>query len=328
LLWLWIDREATQLATATVGGMSLLGAVLGGITPSGVVFAFVGVYRAGRRLPAGVASVVTVVTVAVLDVVSTGVGHQSVGRVLGVTAGLTAVLLGGLYRAQADKVREQAALLLAEGAVVREEQARSAALAERARIAREVHDVLAHTLSGLRIQLEAAHMLLGNDGDPARAASHVDRARRLANAGIEETRRALGALRGESQQTHRLLTELVEGYRADAAGHGRFTMTGNPRPLPPDVALTIYRTAQEGLTNVRRHAPGASVDVHLDIGDDAVMLSVSDSGAARPLDQPPSAGDGSGYGLLGMRERAVLLGGALSAGPDGDGWRVILTVPA
>lgn len=325
LIWLAIGRSATSAVVAVLGPLGVVGGVLGGLAPGlGSAFAFAAVFAAGRRLPARWVAVITVLTAAALTIAGLAGTRLSALGALGQSAGLAALALGGLNRAAQRRVREQAELLVAEGQVVLEERARSAALAERTRIAREIHDLLAHSLSGLMVQLEAAHLLLDRQADPAQVARHVDRARGLARSGLDETRRALQTLRGEPLPTAELLTELVGAHQADA-GPVELVVTGTPRQLPAEVGLTVYRVTQEALTNVRRHAPGARTEVRLAYDDATVHLTVTD----HVIDRPASGSDaGSGYGLIGMRERAELLGGELSVGPTPDGWRVALRVPA
>jgi signal transduction histidine kinase len=316
-------------AVVALGVLGIAGGALAGLAPgAGSAFAFVAVFSAGHRLPARIAAAVALVTMAVLTIAGFA-GDQLSGRtVLGLSVGLVAAALGGLNRAAQQRAREQAELLVAEGQVVIEERARSAALAERTRIAREIHDVLAHSLSGLTLQLEAAHLLLEQRADPARVAEHVDRARGLARSGLEETKRALQTLRGEPLPTAELLAELVEAHRS-STGPVELVVTGIPRPLPADVGLTLYRVTQEALTNTGRHAAGAQAEVYLGYQDRSVQLTVTDHRAAddHPVDERPSTPPGGGYGLVGMRERAELLGGELSVGPTPDGWRVGLRVP-
>ncbi len=215
--------------------------------------------------------------------------------------------------------RQQNAQLYADAQRAREEES---VLAERARIAREIHDVLAHALAALSLQLELADALLER-GRTDEARVPVRRAGSLAREGLAETRRAIGALRGEALPLPALLDALVSGYRDDLSAPARLTVDGPPRDLDPDTGLTLYRTAQEALTNVRKHAPGAPVSVALTYEPSAVALTVH-SGQS---DRPPTDHLSSGYGLTGLRERAELVGGQLRAGPDGDGWLVGVRIP-
>jgi signal transduction histidine kinase len=215
--------------------------------------------------------------------------------------------------------------LLAELEAARDAEREAVALAERARLAREMHDVLAHTLSGLALQLEGVRLLAGSrQADPELTAA-VERAGRLARGGLAEARRAIAALRGDALPGPELLPALVDQHRQAVGGRCRLEVRGQPRELPPDARLALYRTAQEALANVRKHAPGAAVDVRLTWDDDHAVLVVEDQadGGAGP---PAAAGDG-GYGLTGMAERAELLGGHLDAGPTAAGFRVELRLP-
>ncbi|MEV4136271.1 sensor histidine kinase [Dactylosporangium sp. NPDC049742] len=208
----------------------------------------------------------------------------------------------------------------------REEQARQAervaALDERARVAREIHDVLAHSLSALSVQLETAAALLEKDRT-ADAAVLVERAGRLARDGLTETRRAVGALRGDPVPLGELVGALADGYRADLNAPADVTVTGTPRPLAAEPGLALFRTAQEALTNVRKHAPGSAVTVHVDYQPDGVRLTVRNDGDATEGRKPPEGG----HGLAGIRERIGLAGGTVTAAPDGGGWLVDARIP-
>lgn len=225
---------------------------------------------------------------------------------------LLSVWLSGASRRQYLKRVEQAELLVVE-------TRHSAALAERARIAREIHDIQAHSLSALSLQLEAAGAMLQSDTkDLTKIAACVDRASRLARDGIIETSRAVQALREDAVSLPDLLPSLVDGQDVD------LHITGTHRDLPPAAGLTLYRTVQEALTNARKHAPGSPVTVQLDYATKEVTATVTNSASAAG----PLTGTGAGYGLTGIRERAELVGGTLVAGPRGSGWRVSVKVPA
>jgi signal transduction histidine kinase len=198
---------------------------------------------------------------------------------------------------------------------------RAQVLAERARIAREIHDILAHSLGSLFVQLDAAESLLGEGGDTARGRYLVGEARRLAAEALEETRRAIGALRANPV----IFPEALAGLTLGDAGVSH-QVTGRPRELRPDVGLALYRTAQEALANARKHAPGEPVAMTLSYEDREVVLMVANP--AGDGDPSPLAATGGGYGLHGLRERAELLGGTLCAGPSSGTWIVELHVPA
>lgn len=192
--------------------------------------------------------------------------------------------------------------------------AESAALAERGRVARELHDVLAHSLSALALQLEGTRLLARkSDADPE-VVEGLERAHRLAVTGLTEARQAISALRGDELPA---LEDLAGAFPG-----ATFTVAGTPREPSSEARLALYRTAQEALTNVRRHSASDRVELRLVYEDDGTTLTVQDHGTSAPVI------GGSGYGLTGMRERAELLGGRLNAGPTDDGFRVELWLPA
>ncbi|MEU8665086.1 sensor histidine kinase, partial [Actinoplanes philippinensis] len=205
-------------------------------------------------------------------------------------------------------------------------QAEAATLAERARIARDMHDVLSHSLSAQLVHLEVALLMMECGDDLPEIRARVQAARRMANDGLEEAREALLALRGEHLPLARRLADLARDNGA------AFRETGTARPLPPEAAQAARRVVQEALTNARKHAPGNDVTVRLSYLPGTVEVEVCDTAAAghRPPEARPEglASSGTGTGLRGMRERAELVGGALAAGPTGSGFRVLLSIPA
>ncbi|MCX4765504.1 histidine kinase [Streptomyces sp. NBC_01275] len=235
----------------------------------------------------------------------------------------TAAAIGGMalagYALRLDaEARGSAQRLLAQERAARAAEAESAALAERSRIAREIHDVLAHSLSAQLVHLEAARLLIERGADRDRILERVVAARGMARDGLDETRQALSALRGELTPLEDFLTDLVR-----TAEGAEVTVGGERRALPAEASQAVRRVAQEALTNARKHAPGAKVRVRLEYGAHEVTLDVRDSGGS----PGELAQAGGGYGLLGMRERAELLGGSLDAGPDEEGFVVTLKVP-
>jgi signal transduction histidine kinase len=226
-------------------------------------------------------------------------------------------------------------------------EARAAAAAERGRLAREMHDVLAHSLSALALQLETTRLLAHDRGVDADVSRAIDQAHGLAAGGLEEARRAISTARGDALPGPERLDSLAEVFAEQSGLPLAVDVTGEPRQLPADARLAVYRTAQEALTNIRRHAVPDRVELRLDYRDDAVELVVEDH-CARPADArgvsapdgggagPPGDGGlaidaasaGAGYGLTGMRERAELAGGRLVAEPTRDGFRVELWLPA
>jgi signal transduction histidine kinase len=240
-------------------------------------------------------------------------------------------VIGHLLRLS-EEHQIQARALLDEEERTRLARNEAAALDERGRIARELHDVLAHSLSALSVELEGARLLaLDRDVDSAVIAA-IGRAHRHAASGLDEARAAIKALRGDSVPGPDRLEDLIEEMRA----HGiecTLEIGGEPRHLPSEAALAVFRTAQEALTNVRKHAEEAErVAIRLDYDPDGVQLIVTDSagdGVEPGVPQSAAlAGAGAGYGVSGMRERAELIGGRLLAGPTEDGFQVELWVPA
>lgn len=218
--------------------------------------------------------------------------------------------------------QSRAGAALKELREARRGQVEAAKAAERTRLAREIHDVLAHTLSALAVQLEGARVMAEQrPGDP-RTLQALDRAHHLSKDGLDEVRRAVGALRGDRLPGPELLAGMVESFRQDSGVECRLEVEGEPLRLKPDASLAIFRTAQEALTNIRKHSDAHEVTLQLHYSADAAELVVEDRGHPKP-----SLASG-GYGLIGIRERAELLGGSLEAGPTGDGFRVRLLVPA
>ena len=225
----------------------------------------------------------------------------------------------------------------------------AAALAERQRLAREMHDVLAHSLSGLALQLEGARLLAIQDPADPRLAEAIDRAHHLAKSGADEARRAIGVLRDEELPGPGRLPALVADFERDSGISCRFAVAGDQRDLDAQTRLALYRVTQEALTNVRKHARPDRVEVRLGYAPRAASLVIEDFGgedgqpplqrqsgqpARNAEDQAALRSSGSagpadtGYGLNGMRERAELLGGTLTATTTKNGFRVKLDVPA
>ncbi|MGW4597791.1 sensor histidine kinase [Streptomyces sp. NPDC004457] len=309
----------TTYAHRLVPSLALMGVLLGiavaaeatGFTgPALVIWCGCGV-GALERLPLGAAVPVASVALASYSAFNNDVWLTTAATVAGMA------LAGYVLRLDAE-ARGSAQRLLAQERAARAAEAESAALAERARIAREIHDVLAHSLSAQLVHLEAARLLIEGGADRERILERVVAARGMARDGLAETRQALSALRGELTPLEDFLAELVS-----TAEGAQVTVTGERRPLPAEASQAVRRVAQEALTNVRKHAQGAKVTVRLDYSEHEVRLDVRDSGGeAGELN-----GSGGGYGLLGMRERAELLGGSLDAGPGEEGFVVTLKVP-
>jgi signal transduction histidine kinase len=248
--------------------------------------------------------------------------RDSPAAAFGLIGGCFAFSMIGMSSRIARREAEDAKRLLASERATREANARTHVLAERQRLAREIHDILAHTLSAQVVQLESARLMLNRGAPTETVRAQIDQAQRLAREGLAETKRALYSLRGEARPVPETLAKLA----ADAGASFRADVTGAAdEDVAPEVSLALERTVQEALTNTRKHAPGATVAVALRLGPDGHEVEVRDDGARSPA---VLAASGGGYGLTGMRERAELLGGRLEAGPAGKGFRVWLWIPA
>jgi signal transduction histidine kinase len=241
-----------------------------------------------------------------------------------------ATIFAGLVVRSRRGSREQ--LAVAE----RRHEGERALLQERQRIARELHDVVAHHMSVIAIQAEAAPYKVADP--PKELTESFAEIRASALSGLSELRRVLGVLRSDEQDTAPQpglgdLDGLLESAR-----NGGVTVTvdisGTPRPLPEGVDLSAYRIVQEALSNAMRHAAGSAVRVMLRYGEAALHIEVRNEGspAGAQVTRAPhngaGLGQGGGHGIIGMRERAAMLGGHLHAGPTGDGeFLVTATLP-
>ncbi|WUJ68240.1 histidine kinase [Kribbella soli] len=230
----------------------------------------------------------------------------------------TAVLVAfGLNRRQSEVQARQTEQLLEQTRLAQSEHARAATLEERGRIARDLHDVLAHSLGALSVQLEVAEALLDERGDVNGALERVRRSRRLAVQGLTEARNAVAALRADSvPDLAQAVAALAEEHEKDHVTAVRMGVTGTVARTDSGVTVALLNAAREALTNAARHAPGQPIEIALAYAD-GVRLSVRNKGATV----------GEGFGLAGMRERLALVGGTLTAGPDGDDWLVVAEVP-
>lgn len=322
-----VRRWRSLMPAAVV--LTLCGAVLAGsglAQPSGLTYVFIGMlFLQSVAEPRQTA-------------LYAGVAALTVGAISAAAANqwsqypwILTVAVGGYVAGDARRSRrlalERAQDLLAMTRRANTEQAHAAALAERGRIARDVHDVLAHSLSGLAIQLEAADALLTDGADIERAHTMVIRARRLARDGLSEVRRAVAALREDVKPPQESLAALTADYAEDTGWPATFEVTGGPvPPLAVETAQTLQRVAQEALTNARKHAPGAAVAVRLAVGTDTVSLTVENEAPA--VASAPLASSGGGWGLVGLRERVELVGGSVETGAaQSGGFRVTAVVP-
>ncbi len=289
----------------------------------------------GRQLPGLYGLPLAIAAFAVLAV-NTVLGSHGAGpwALVGVVAfcGFYAMM----YLAnRLGEANEQAERLLIELESTRGAEAKAAALAERQRLAREMHDVLAHSLSGMMLQLEAARMLAAADLADPRLPDAIERAHHLGSAGLTEASRAIGMLRDEELPGPERLPGLADRFAADRGVPCELTVSGQERPLTSEARLAVYRVAQEALTNIAKHAHPERVRMSLAYEPAGTRLTVEDFAAADAADATHDAGSqaaaavpGGGYGLTGMQERAELLGGELLAAATDRGFRVELRVPA
>ncbi|MFF0560857.1 sensor histidine kinase [Streptomyces sp. NPDC004266] len=250
-----------------------------------------------------------------------GPGHNLLPWALGLTTG-GPVLVGILNRSRRQAF--VAAISAAESAErAARAEARTAVLTERSRIARDVHDVLAHSLAGINMQLELADALI-DTGDLDRVREANQKAHSMVKESLKQAQWTVHALREDALPLVETLTAMLEtSGRRDA-----LTVAGTVREVPSRVTQNLLRIAQESLTNAARHAPGGEVRVELTFGAASTTLIVRNGPATRTV----STGAGSGMGLIGMRERVALMEGTITAGPvtegpDAGGWQVEAVIP-
>jgi signal transduction histidine kinase len=322
----WADVSALVAVIAACS--TLLWTQAGG---PGMVGLFFAAGYAAMRLPARASLTLLALAIAAFAVVAAH-GHRSVGAIAASALGIVAFYVIAAFAGRVRAAQEQTERLLAELEASRRSQEEAAALRERSRIAREIHDVLAHSLSGLMLQLEGARMLARTPDSNGQLPEALDRAHHLAHAGLEEARRAIGALRDDQLPGPDRLEQLIADFSHDSSIEATLEITGVAHRLDSETSLTLFRVAQEALTNVRKHSRPERVELHLVYESEGTRLTVQDHGARSTAlsghEQQTAASVREGYGLTGMRERAELLGGRLEATPTNDGFRVELWVPA
>jgi signal transduction histidine kinase len=319
---------AVPVVAAAVSAMILSGAALVWLQPGGTseVALFVATAVAALRLPDRlsipmVAAAATVFLAAAIHV------DRAAAAIAGSEVGIIAFFLVARFGRSAAEAHHRTREVLLELEATRSAEADAAMLRERSRLAREMHDVLAHSLSGLMLQLEGARMLSAQPNPNGQLPAALDRAHHLARAGLDEARRAIAALRDDDLPKVERLEHLAADFEDDAQVPTRVEITGAPRELDPEASLALYRVAQEALTNVRKHATPKCVELRLAYELSGIRLAICDHGTpCAPLPEGLCA-DG-GYGLTGMRERAELLGGRLQTRPTRDGFAVELWIPA
>jgi signal transduction histidine kinase len=306
------------------------------LTVAGGVAALVVLYRLGRSRPARLDSPPTATEAVTLILPFAFLGLALVRPVPSASeAGVLVLLLAalapaaaltGIARRERDEALRHAAARQAVAGDLLDHVARG----ERARIARELHDVVAHHISMVAVQAETAR--LTTPGMPRAGARALGAIGDTARAALTEMRRLLGVLREDAdvdgpelvpQPGLEELGRLLDQARDASGSAARLILSGRPRRLDPGVELAAYRIVQEALTNARRHAQGSAVDVELHYGDHDIGLRVRDNGPGPTADAPAD-----GHGLTGMRERAASVGGRLRTGPaPGGGFLVEATLP-
>jgi signal transduction histidine kinase len=326
---LMFRRESMRPAAAITLG-ALAASLLSGQTLLATT-AFAGLYtlyRLAQQLPrqsTGGLGVGSVVAVGVVYLASGSLDRIPWPAAL--VAVIAALGLGDARRtvetaeASMDEERERNSETLTRLNAVQHEQA---VLRERARIARELHDVVAHSVSMIAVQAETApYTMRGLSPEAKKGFSDVAGAAREA---LEEMRRLLSVLRADPgtepevtpQPRLDRLAELIDSHRG-AGGQAQLNVHGSVRPLSTTIELSAYRIVQEALTNARRHAPGSRVNVELNYLGDRLAVQVTDDGTAAPATAVDDRNRRMGHGLVGMRERATMLGGRFAAGPRTEG---------
>jgi signal transduction histidine kinase len=325
------DRYAAWLRPVGLGAIAV-GAGFASSAGNGgtalVIFTMVAAMMAGADLGLGAALAVTAAGILAIDV-SGLVFAASYGVLIGFPAIVLSGFMIGRNRAGYRIRAEQAAVLLAQREQLETEQRRADLLDERARIAREIHDVLAHSLGALGIQIQAARAVMTREADIDRASELLGVAQQMAAEGLEETRRAIHALRADTLPLGEELAKVTDTYTQRYRVAVSFDTSGAPAPLPPDATIALLRVAQEALVNATKHAAGQRVTMCLAYGDADVRLTVSnDLAPGSAADRVPGMGTvNGGYGLTGMRERLRLLNGTLEAGRRNGQWIVTAELP-
>jgi signal transduction histidine kinase len=323
---------AYALQALVIAAMGAAGVTLTAVQPHAATGLAGGaaVWMAVVRLPLALGILLGAGITVALDVAAALSGSSS-AAVLATTLLCALLALIAYFIKQARESQESTEVLLAQLEDARDEQARAAAVAERGRIASELHDVLAHSLSGAAIQLQGARKLAEREHSDPQVRAAIERASGLVKDGLASARQALGALRGDELPGVPQLPALIDSFREDLNVDATLTVEGEARTLPADASLALYRGAQEALTNAARYAPGALTTVRLRYHAERTTLTVENRGLTAGVTGAADrglAGVGGGRGLAGMRERIERAGGISQAGATREGWRVELEVPA
>ena len=308
----WIPRSVFALFTIAGTAIMLADPVEGDLAPI-LLIAMCTMVAATSTTAMAVTTTIASVGTIVVVALTVGLGGASI-YVSGVLFGTTVGMI----------IQNQLRLIEQERRNV-ETRAARAAVEERSRIAREVHDVVAHSLSITLLHITGARRALEVDADVPDAIDALTDAERIGRRAMSDIRRTVGLLDSGPSKTVPEpalgdIDDLVSDFRR-AGLDVRYAVGGEPESISAATGLQLYRVTQESLTNVVKHAPGAAADVRVDISPAEVSLTVTNNVVHR---QPTT---GSGNGLRGMRHRIEALGGRLATGPDADGWAVRARIP-
>lgn len=312
-------RDPPLLAAALVG-FGLSGAAMDLLQPSGPGFltAYVAAAGLALRLPRRVALGTGVVVIGATAAAEAVTSPHPVSSILNLALGGGFLAFASAYAALSREASRRAVEQVAQEQATLAAREQAAVLAERSRLARELHDVLAHTLAGLAVQLEGARLLGEHTAADPRLVAQIAAAGRLTREGTANASRAVSALRGEALPGVDDLESLVAQARSTLGLAIDRQQGGSVQQITPEAGLCVYRTVQEALTNTAKYAGhGARAMVTVDYRDESLEVSVADAGGER---HTVSSGSG-GFGLAGLAERAALLGGSLESGPTPQGGR-------
>ena len=322
-----IPHSAVRIRAAMLVVMIGAAAVMVGIQPTGPGWLgmFPPVAAASFRLKGQVAMVITGLALAALGLGAALGTYRSVDATIIDELAVLSYFAMCVFARRFIAADQYSQEMITQLEATRAAQAEAAALGERQRLAREMHDVLAHSLSGLLINLEGARLMAERGVGGAKLEAALARAHGLAKTGLEEAQRAIGMLRDDALPGPERIEQLAADFEGDTGIPCAFVIDGAPCDLGSDASMTLYRVAQESLTNIGKHACPVRVEIRLTGEPEGVRFSVEDFRVGEPTRQPP--GGGTGYGLTGMRERAALIGASVTAGPKPDGFRVELWIP-
>jgi signal transduction histidine kinase len=333
----WCATRSAIFQAVTVVLIGASGVALAALQPHGLVelAASVAVWLSIVRLPMALAAPIAAGTTAALAVAVTLTQHPEPQLIAASILLCVLLAMTAFFMRSAIQLQRRSELLVAELQTAHEAEAEAIATLERGRIAGELHDVLAHALAGLSIQLEGARKLAEREDASPRLREVIARSGELTKEGLVDARKAVTALRGAWPPELDQVPALVNRCRRDLNINVAFAVEGAPRELPSDASLALYRGVEEALTNVARYAPRSVSTVTLTYLPGLTRLCIDDArvnssdlheGWQEDPGQPRSVGEG--HGLAIMRERVARASGGMHAGPTANGWRVELEIPA